>query len=256
MITTIILEWENWGLCSGDDICSTKLIVSKNKRSIVYEEFNGRNECIAKQEGTFESMYGDRFFWILDESFPLLSEKADYSVPVCDGFCWRLKLRHSDRTITKINGTVEYPPNGKRIERELLQLCDAARIHSPQMFGCDGVSYTAATQFLDKWMHIFNEVPPTANYQFEEEFGTECLALGFEMDCGKAFEAAFSNERVLYDLQEFRNVINQVDDAELLGSAIISKWRAITHWSYCDSGFSDENKTWFLLAFNRLRELI
>jgi len=256
MITSIILEWENWGLCCGDDVCSTKLTVFKNKHSVIYEEFNGRDECLSRQEGFFESHYGDRFFWILDESLPALTEKRDYSVPVCDGSCWRLKLRHSDRTITQIKGTVEYPPNGKRLEREMLQLCEAAHITTPQMFGCDGVSFTAASQFLNKWIKIFDEVPPTANYQFEEEFGNECLALGFEMDCGKAFEAAFSNERVLYDLREFRSVIGQVDDAELLGSAIISKWRAITHWSYGESGFSEENKPWFLLALNRLRELI
>lgn len=85
--------------------------------------------------------------------------------------------------------------------------------------------------------------------------GKDCFAPGFEMDCGKAFERAYHSERFLYSLGDFTTIIKDVSDAELLGSAIFSNWRRITYWSY-ESGFATENKVWFLVALNRLKELL
>ena len=111
------------------------------------------------------------------------------------------------------------------------------------------------TAFIDKWLKIFTEVPQNADFLFEEEMGNDCLALGFKMDCGKAFEREYQNERLLYSLSDFSSVINDVTDVKLLGSAIFSNWRRITHWSY-ESGLTEKNKAWFLMALTRLKELV
>ena len=255
MITSLVLEWYDWSCHCVDDVSWTRMTVYRNKNRIIYEEFDGRDNPVNKQEGSYPKHYGDRFFWILEESNEALTRKQDYSVEVCDGSCWKLKIRHSGNKLQKLNGTVEYPPHGKRIERELIQLCEEAGIFEPYLFGCSGIALHDACEFVDKWLKIFTEVPRNADFLFEEEMGNDCFALGFEMDCGKAFEREYQNERLLYSLADFTAVINDVTDEDLLGSAIFSNWRRITHWSY-ESGFTAENKAWFLMALNRLKELV
>lgn len=51
--------------------------------------------------------------------------------------------------------------------------------------------------FVDKWLGIFTEVPPDANRKFEKQMGEDCFSIGFEMNCGKAFERTYKNERPL-----------------------------------------------------------
>lgn len=65
-----------------------------------------------------------------------MAERMDYSVDVCDGSCWKLKIRHSNNKVQKLSGTVEYPPHGKHIECELLRLCEEAGGINPLLFGC------------------------------------------------------------------------------------------------------------------------
>lgn len=74
------------------------------------------------------------------------------SVEVCDGSCWKLKIRHSGNKLQKLNGTVEYPPHGKHIECELIQLCEEAGIFEPYLFGCSGIALHDAREFVDKWL--------------------------------------------------------------------------------------------------------
>lgn len=252
MITSLILEWYDWSCHCVNEVSWTRLTVYRNKNRIVYEEFDGHDDILKKQEGNCSC---DRFFWILEESHAGLTRKQDYSVEVCDGSCWKLKLRHSGNKLEKINGTVEYPPHGKRIERELIRLCEEAGIYEPYLFGCNGIALHDAREFVEKWLKIFTEVPRNADFLFEEEMGNDCFALGFEMDCGHSFDCEYSKGEPLNRVDTLTEVINDVDDVELLGSAIFSNWRGITHWSY-ESGFSAENKAWFLMALNRLNELV
>ena len=75
------------------------------------------------------------------------------------------------------------------------------------------------------------------------------------MDCGKAFEAVFPDSNAFNDYEAFNKIIEQVQDINMLGSAIFSKSRYITHWSYSVSLVSPENRLWFKLAFERLTVL-
>ena len=255
MITSFILEWYDWSCHCVDDVSWTRLTVYRNKALVVYEEFDGRDNILKKQEEKFPKHLADRFFWILEESNSAMTRKLDYSVEVCDGSCWKLKIRHSGNKLQKLNGTVEYPPHGKRIERELIRLCEEAGIYEPYLFGCSGIALHDAREFVNKWLKIFTEVPQNADFLFEEEMGNDCFALGFEMDCGHSFDREYSKGEPLNRVETLAAVIEDVDDEELLGSAIFSNWRGITHWSY-ESGFTAENKAWFLMALTRLHELL
>lgn len=84
-------------------------------------------------------------------------------------------------------------------------------------------------------------------------FAEQCSALGFEMDCGKSFIAAFSNE-AFRNNEDLKKIINNINDIALLGSAIFSRWRDITHWEYA-SLLSKANRSWFITAFTRLIDL-
>jgi hypothetical protein len=231
------------------------LTVYRNKHFIVYEEFDGKDNILNKRDGKLPKHLVERFFWTLEESNAAMTRRLDYSVDVCDGSCWKLKIRHSGNKLQKLNGTVEYPTCGKHIERKLMLLCEDAGIYEPHLFGCSGIPLHDVFEFTDKWLKIFTEVPQNANFLFEEEMGNDCLALGFEMDCGHSFDRAYSKGEPLNRVETLSEVINDVDDVYLLGSAIFSNWRGITHWSY-ESGFTEENKVWFLMALTRLKELV
>ena len=255
MITSFMLEWHNWSERCAEDLSWSQIIVYRRSHHLAYEEFNGYDHIIRKQEGKLPKHLGECFFDMLEQVNSVITQKQDYSVEVCDGSCWKIKIRCSGNKLKKINGTVEYPPYGKHIEHELIRLCNEVGISDPKLFGCSEVSTTAIRVFADKWLKIFTEVPSDANRKFEERMGEDCFSVGFEMDCGKAFERTYKNERLLYSLNDFASVVHQVTDVELLGSAIFSNWRRITHWSQ-ESGIEDKNRAWFLIALNRLKELV
>ena len=255
MITSIVLEWFDCSCQCSDDISRTRTTVYKSKNEVVYEEFNGRDEVLVKKSGKVPKNLCDRLFYILDEVNAEMTRETDYGVMVCDGSSWNMKIRHSNHTVQKVEGTVEYPPHGKRIEHELERICEEAGIFEPILFGCSDVRYVATKEFVDKWLKIFTEVPRNADFLFEEEMGNECFSLGFEMDCGHGFDEAYSKGSPLNRVDSLAAVIDEVDDVMLLGSAIFSQWRGITHWSY-ESGFTEDNKAWFLMALNKLKELI
>lgn len=123
MITSFVLEWHDQSCHCVEDVSWTRLTIYRNKNRIVYEEFDGRENILKRKEGTCSQHNIDRFFGVLEEYNEAMTRKQDYSVAVCDGSCWKLKIRHSDNRVQKLNGTVEYPPCGKLIECELVQLC-------------------------------------------------------------------------------------------------------------------------------------
>ncbi|WP_446787748.1 hypothetical protein [Macellibacteroides fermentans] len=105
--------------------------------------------------------------------------------------------------------------------------------------------------FAIKWIDKFRNVK-TTDREVEEGFADECFALGFNMDCGHSFEEAFPGSNAFNDYKQLIGIIDQIKDIKLLGTAIFSQWRYITHWSYMDSLLSEENRQWFVIAFERL----
>ena len=100
--------------------------------------------------------------------------------------------------------------------------------------------------FAERWI---SEFQARHIRNAEELMGDECASLEFVMDCGKSFAAKYPD--AFTDNENLIRYINEVDDLQLLGNAIYSKWRFHQHW--------DEMGTWdipwFLTALNRLAEL-
>lgn len=106
-------------------------------------------------------------------------------------------------------------------------------------------------QFARKWLLRFQKNEDTAS----REFSQDCKGLGFSMDCGQKFLESYPDTGAFRSAKGLERILTQITDPNLLGSAIYSKWRWITHWEYRGSLASEENKRWFLLALKRLSEL-
>ena len=112
--------------------------------------------------------------------------------------------------------------------------------------------------FIEKYIDYFQTKfdPNTSSYYdlFESPFfPNECWNLGFEMDCGKSFIAAYGQE-AWHSHRELLMVIDKADDVIVLGSALFSQWRYFNHWSYGHA--TEEDKEWFLIILRRMQELI
>ena len=103
--------------------------------------------------------------------------------------------------------------------------------------------------FAKYYFNIFRN-PKASNFQVEEGFAEKCFSLGFEMDCGKSFTKKYPD--AFRTAEELDKIIDDVDDANLLGSAIFSQWRNLTHWSMGSHPLDDEFRPWFIVAFRRL----
>ena len=107
----------------------------------------------------------------------------------------------------------------------------------------------AIYQFANKWEKRFSsEKFPTK--AFEDSFGEECSTLGFQMDCREEFCRQFPNcfqssyDNLEKDLQNAR-------DVDVLGSAVFSQWRFLTHWA----GPYDLNdyRRWFSVLLGQMK---
>lgn len=103
--------------------------------------------------------------------------------------------------------------------------------------------------FAKYYFNIFRN-PKASNFQVEEGFAEKCFSLGFEMDCGKSFIEKYPD--AFRTAEELDKIIDDVDDVSLLGSAIFSQWRNLTHWSMGSHPLDNEYRPWFISAFGRL----
>ena len=86
--------------------------------------------------------------------------------------------------------------------------------------------------FTVKWCDKFRDQNINYIELVDHWMADDCVALGFEMDCGHAFS---------------------VTDIPLLGSAIYSQWRYFNHWAYDAAEIlAPQNRAWFILALGRL----
>ncbi len=84
--------------------------------------------------------------------------------------------------------------------------------------------------FAEAWEKFFNS--PDSSKDFDDGFGQECEALGFQMDCGEKFvtECAKFGCKANYG-EGLKESVAQIDDIEVIGSGAFSYWRGLTHWS-------------------------
>ena len=105
--------------------------------------------------------------------------------------------------------------------------------------------------FADRWVKKLSEKPD--EHDFELSFGNDCIKLGFQMDCGNEFNKRYPGCLNAHD-EKLELVIDEIVDVDLLGSAVFSYWRYLTHWAgpYQLEG---EVCKWFLLALKRMRTI-
>ena len=107
--------------------------------------------------------------------------------------------------------------------------------------------------FAKGWLQkIKTENQHRLEHQFELSFGDECMKLGFRMDCGHEFEKRYPHCFNISN-NELDKVIDNIDDVCLLGSAVLSQWRYLTHWAMSSPDAHTWN--WFTLILTRMLEL-
>lgn len=112
----------------------------------------------------------------------------------------------------------------------------------------------AIHDFAEKWGEKFRN-PKTNFIELVDHFiADDCDALGFEMDCGHAFEERYG--KAVNDNETLEKVIDEITDIPLLGSAIYSQWRYFNHWAYSGEEILEpKNRAWFILALSRMATL-
>ncbi|MBP5541987.1 MAG: ADP-ribosylglycohydrolase family protein [Bacteroidales bacterium] len=114
------------------------------------------------------------------------------------------------------------------------------------------------TQFIQKYIDFFeNEFGRTREsfYRFfdDSEFSHECWVLGFDMDCGSSFSETYGLD-AWYEPDPLKACIDKVDDIQVIGNALFSKWRYYNHWE-SPSQADEKTKEWFLLLLHRMKDL-
>lgn len=112
-------------------------------------------------------------------------------------------------------------------------------------------------KFTEKYVDYFlNDFDPESStyYDFFESsvFPNECWSLGFEMDCGVSFTKAYG-EGIWYSYKNLSMAEDKINDIQIIGSALFSKWRFFNHWSY--SHANEDDKKWFLILLKRMQKV-
>lgn len=108
--------------------------------------------------------------------------------------------------------------------------------------------------FCDKWMEKFTDAEISYVELVDHYLADDCNAFGFEMDCGHAFQEKYRD--AFNNLSTLSGVLDLVDDIDLLGSAIYSKWRYFNHWAYDAAEIlSQSNRGWFVAVLSRMKYL-
>jgi predicted phosphatase homologous to the C-terminal domain of histone macroH2A1 len=85
--------------------------------------------------------------------------------------------------------------------------------------------------------------------QVEESFDKYCFEFGLKMDTGEVIEALYPSAS--YDEGVLKSVIDEIDDIDLLGSAVFSRWRYYTHWAMGGETILNARE-WFITALERM----
>ena len=144
----------------------------------------------------------------------------------------------------------------KYLPAEMMAVVEAFYSHGQNRYARE--RRDALAQFIVKNIDFFeNEFGRTSGsyYQFFDNgvFPNDCRALGFVMDCGGAFSQKYGM-KPWYEAKALQECIDDVDDIQLIGSALFSKWRYYNHWAYPSEADAD-TKEWFLLLFRRIKSL-
>lgn len=109
--------------------------------------------------------------------------------------------------------------------------------------------------FCSKYKRLY-ENKKSSEDELDKDFADVCFSLKIEMDCGHSLEKLVGGGLILQDNGLLKKKLDYISDIDILASGIFSKYRYITHWSYGQQLSDEKNRQWFIMAFNRLLELI
>ena len=134
-ITCFKLNWYDCGLCCAGSMVQEEVTIYRKDSRLVFKELNGYGVICSCEIIHIESDKAAKFFDFLEKIYN--GWENDYAVEVCDGSAWKVRMWHSSHKVKKVCGTVEYPPNGKKIEKYIRSFVeDAKSLAEPRLFGC------------------------------------------------------------------------------------------------------------------------
>ncbi len=134
-ITCFKLKWYDCGLCCADYTVREEITIYRNNNYMVFKELNGYGVICSCEKVHIESDKIANFFDFLGKIYN--EWENNYAVEVCDGSAWEVRMWHSSHKIKTVCGTIEYPPNGKKIEKYIRSFVANGKSRiEPKMFGC------------------------------------------------------------------------------------------------------------------------
>ena len=104
--------------------------------------------------------------------------------------------------------------------------------------------------YAAKWYYKFLNFHTPHQELLDGTMLDEGLALGFKLDCGHAFCEQYP--QAFFDFEALKAVINSITDIPLLGSAIVSQYRYLTHCGISENILDPDNRVWFIIALEQL----
>lgn len=123
-IVSIEIKNKSNGIYNVDEIIAETFKIYRNGK-IKHMQYNGVTEKpVKKYHYKANAEIINKFFEALISVFKIQNWKADYSVEVCDGWSWSIKITYIDNSTKKVVGTVDLPPMGKQLKEEIFKLHD------------------------------------------------------------------------------------------------------------------------------------
>lgn len=189
-----------------------------------------------------------------------LMENMDCVEDATDCGDWELTITESGYIMKLLSGPLIGNEVGVSYGNKPVSVTKILRRYIPVygLFGFDGdlspdyEGKKAIYFFTEKWIKYFS-VDDLGAQDFDNSFGEECIELGFQMDGGAEFSRLYPGCFNVHN-NKLQSVINEIDDVDLLGSAVFSYWRGLTHWSG-PYELNNDIRVWFLLILKRMNAL-
>ena len=134
-LTCFKLNWYDCGLRCGEYTAQEEITIYRKDNCLVFKELNGYGVICSCEIVHIESSQVSAFFEFLENTYD--AWENDHNAAVCDGGKWKVRMWHSSHKVKTVCGTVEYPPNGKKIEKYIRSfIVDAKGLIDPKIFGC------------------------------------------------------------------------------------------------------------------------
>ena len=182
---------------------------------------------------------------------------VEYDVTDCGS--WELTIKDSENTISLSGPLIgdevatsygNKPVSVTRILRRYIPVYGLMGFDSELSPDYEGKK--AIHLFSKKWIDFFS-AGQSDSHDFEFTFGEECISLGFQMDCGAEFNKQYPECFNLHT-DNLKAVINDINDIDLLGSAVFSQWRYLTHWAWAYE-LDHDTRSWFILVLKRMKDI-